>query len=259
MNGTSQPVGAPPPGAPGAPPAKKGMGPLAWIGIGCVVIIILCGIAFSIMGWMAKRAIDKYGKNPGMAAAVLMVKANPDLELVSTDEKANSIVVKNKKTGETMTMTADANGKFSFKNDKGETATFDASGENGVSIKSTDEKGQVSTFNAGGPGAPQNLPSWLPTYPGGTISGTYDTNNDQERTAAFTVTTKDDPAKVIDYYDSQFKGAGLTTEKNNYDANGQKGGTVTGKSADEKRQASVLVSTSSEGTQAVVSFTEKKQ
>jgi len=233
------------------------MGPLGWIGIGCVVIIILCGIAFGIMGWMAKRAIDKYGKNPGMAAAVLMVKANPDLELVSTDEKANSIVVKNKKTGETMTMTADANGKFSIKNDKGENVTFDASGGNGVNIQSTDEKGQVSTFNSGGD-APQNLPSWIPVYPGGTASGNLDTTHDQEHTVAFTVTTKDDSAKVVDYYESQLKAAGLTTEKNVYDANGQKGGTVTGKSADDKRQANVVVSTTSEGSQAMVSFTEKK-
>jgi hypothetical protein len=254
MNGTSQPVGAPPPGA---PPVKKGMGPLAWVGIGCVVIIILCGIAFGIMGWIAKRAIDKYGKNPGMAAAVLMVKANPDLDLVSTDEKNNSVTVKNKKTGETTTFTADANGKFSFKNDKGESATFDASGGNGVSVKSTDEKGQVATFNAGA-GTPQNLPSWLPTYPGGTVSGTYDTNNNEGRTAAFTVTTKDDSNKVIDYYDAQLKGGGLTTERSTYSSNGQNGGTVTGKSADGKREASVMVSTNTEGSQAVVTFTEKK-
>jgi hypothetical protein len=233
------------------------MSPLAWIGIGCGVIIVLCVIAFSIMGWMAKRAIDKYSKNPGMAAAVLMVKANPDLELVSTDEKANSITVKNKKTGETTVMTADENGKFSFKNDKGESTTFDASGGNGVSIKSTDEKGQVSTFNAGA-GSPQNLPSWLPTYPGGTVSGTYDTNTNESRTAAFTVTTKDDSNKVIDYYDNQLKGAGLTTEKSTYSSSGQNGGTVTGKSADGKREASVMVSATPEGSQAVVTFTEKK-
>jgi hypothetical protein len=235
------------------------MGPLAWVGIGCVVILILCGIAFGIMGWMAKKAIEKYGNNPGMAAAVLMVKANPDLELVSTDEKANSITVKNKKTGETMTFSADdaKNGKFSIKSDKGENVTFDASGGNGVSIKSTDEKGQVATFNAGA-GSPQNLPSWLPVYPGATISGTYDTNNNEGRTAAFTVTTKDDSTKVVDYYDSQLKGGGLTTERNVYDANGQKGGTVTGKSADGKREASVMVSATPDGSQAVVTFTEKK-
>ena len=254
MNGTSQPVGAPPPGA---PPVKKGMSPLAWIGIGCVVIIILAGIAFGIMGWMAKRAIDKYGKNPGMAAAVLMVKANPDLELVSTDENANSIVVKNKKTGETMTMSADANGKFSFKNDKGESATFDASGGNGIRVNSTDEKGQVSTFNAGNT-TPQNMPSWLPVYPGGTVQGTYDTNSAEGRSAAFTVTTKDDSSKVLDYYESQLKANGLTAEKTTYSANGQNGGTVAGKSGDGKREASVMVSTGTEGTQAVVTFTEKK-
>lgn len=255
MNGTSQPAGAPPPY--GTPPPKKGMSPLAWVGIGCVVIIILCGTAFGIMGWMAKRALDKYGKNPAMAAAVLMVKANPDLELVSTDEKANSITVKDKKTGKTSVFTADANGKFEIKSDNGESVSIDTSAENGVSMKTTDEKGQVATFNAGA-GTPQNLPSWLPTYPGGTVSGTYDTNNNEGRTAAFTVTTKDDSNKVIDYYDAQLKGAGLTTEKSTYSSNGQNGGTVTGKSADGKREASVMVSTSTEGSQAVVTFTEKK-
>jgi hypothetical protein len=234
------------------------MGPLAWVGIGCVVIIILCGIAFGIMGWIAKRAIDKYGKNPGMAAAVLMVKANPDLELVNTDEKANSITVKDKKTGKTSVWTAGANGKFSIKSDNGESVSIDTSAENGVSIKSTDEKGQVATFNAGA-GSPQNLPSWLPVYPGGTVSGTYDTNNNEGRTAAFTVATKDDSTKVVDYYDAQLKGAGLTTERSTYSSNGQNGGSVTGKSADDKRQASVIVSTTSEGSQAVVTFTEKKQ
>jgi hypothetical protein len=234
------------------------MGPLAWIGIGCVVIIILCGIAVGIGGFFLKKAADKISKNPGMAAAEMVVRMNPDLELVSKDEKANSITVKDKKTGKTMTLSAEdvKNGNFKIQTDEG-TTTFNTNG-NGVSIKSTDEKGQVSTFNAGA-GTPQNLPSWLPTYPGGTVSGTYDTNNNEGRTAAFTVTTKDDSNKVIDYYDAQLKGAGLTTEKSTYSTNGQNGGTVTGKSADGKREASVMVSTNTEGSQAVVTFTEKKQ
>ena len=234
------------------------MGPLAWIGIGCVVIIILAGIAFGIMGWMAKRAIEKYGNNPAMAAAELMVKANPDLELVNADEKNNTLTIKNKKTGETVTINADdaKNGKWSIKTDKG-TATFDSSSGNGISVKSTDEKGQVSTFNAGNT-TPQNMPSWLPVYPGGTVQGTYDTNSAEGRSAAFTVTTKDDSSKVLDYYESQLKANGLTAEKTTYSANGQNGGSVAGKSGDGKREASVMVSTGTEGTQAVVTFTEKK-
>jgi hypothetical protein len=256
MNGTSQ---VPP--APGMPPVKKGMSPLAWVGIGCVVILIFAGIAIGIMGWFAKRAVDRFAKNPTMSAAELAVKMNPDLELVNADEKANTLTVKDKKTGEVTTFSAEQakNGDFSnfkIKTDKG-TATFDTSSGKGLSVQATDEKGQVSTFNAGG-GTPQNLPSWLPTYPGGTVQGTMDTNNDTERTAAFTVSTKDDTNKVLDYYESQLKSAGLKTERTTYNSNGQNGGTVSGKSDDGKRQASVILSSSADGTQAMVSFTEKK-
>lgn len=255
MNGTSQV----PPAAPGAPPVKKGMSPLAWIGIGCVVILILCGIALSIMGYFAKRALDKVSKNPTMAAAELMVKANPDLDLVSADEAHNTITVKNKKTGETVTINADdaQHGKWSVKTDKG-TATFDASSGQGINIQSTDEKGQKSTVTYGGTGAPQNLPSWLPVYPGGTVQGNMDSTTAEGRSAAFTVTTKDDVNKVLDYYESQLKSGGFKAEKTTYNANGQAGGSVTGKSDDGKREASVLVSTSPDGTHAMVSFTEKK-
>lgn len=256
MNGTS-PV-PPAPGAP-PPPVKKGMSPLAWIGIGCVVLLVFCGIAFAIMGYFAKRALDRVSKNPTMAAAELMVRANPDLELVKADEDHNTLTVKNKKTGETMTVNADdaQHGKWSITTDKG-SATIDTSGGNGLNIQATDEKGQKSTTTFGGTGAPQNLPSWLPTYPGGTVQGTYDTNNAEGRTAAFTVTTTDPSTKVIDYYESQLKGAGLPPEKSTYTTNGTTGGTVTGKSADGKREASVMVSSTNGSTQAVVTFTEKK-
>ena len=90
------------------------------------------------------------------------------------------------------------------------------------------------------------------------MQGTYDTTNAEGRTAAFTVTTKDESAKVIDYYESQLKGAGLPAEKSTYTTNGTTGGTVTGKSADGKREASVIVSSSNGSTQAVITFSEKK-
>jgi len=254
MNGTSQ---VPP--APGAPPVKKGMSPLAWIGIGCVVLLVLCGIAFGIMGYFAKRAIESVSKNPGMTAAKLAVRMNPDLELVKADDEHNTITVKDKKTGETTTISADdaKNGKWLIKTDKG-SATIDTSGGNGLNIQATEEKGQKSTTTFGGAGAPQNLPSWLPVYPGATVQGTYDTTNAEGRTAAFTVSTKDDSNKVIDYYESQLKSAGLPAEKSTYTTNGTTGGTVTGKSADGKREASVIVSSSEGNTQAVITFTEKK-
>jgi hypothetical protein len=228
MNGTSQV----PPAAPGAPPVKKGMSPLAWIGIGCVVLLILCGIAFTIMGYFAKRAVDRFAKNPSITLK---------------DEHGNPVTFNAK----------GKDGKFEIKTDKG-TATLDASSGQGINVQATDEKGQKTTTTFGGTGAPQNLPSWLPVYPGGTVQGTYDTTNAEARTAAFTVTTPDASTKVIEYYESQLKGAGLTPEKSTYTANGTTGGSVTGKSADGKREAGVMVSTTNGSTQAVITFTEKK-
>ena len=260
MNGTSQPV--PPP--PGVPPAKKGMSPLAWVAIGCGVILVFCVIALGVMGWFVKRGVDKFAKNPTMAAAELMVRANPDLELVSKDEAKNSITVKDKKTGEVSTFSADVakDGNFTFKTDKGSASISTSGGANGGAvIKTTDEKGQQTTFNAGA-GTPTNLPSWLPVYPGGTVQGTMDTTGPEGRSAAFTVSSKDDSGKMLEFYESQLKSAGFNPTKNTYNTtrNGatQTGGTVTGKSGDGKREVSVLVSSTPEGAQAVVTFSDKK-
>ncbi|HEY2293116.1 MAG TPA: hypothetical protein VGM86_20620, partial [Thermoanaerobaculia bacterium] len=155
------------------------MSPLAWIGIGCVVLLILCGIAFAIMGYFAKRAVDRFAKNPSITLK---------------DEHGNPVTFNAK----------GKDGKFEIKTDKG-TATVDTSGGS-VNVQATDEKGQKSTMTWGGTGAPQNLPSWLPVYPGGTVQGNLDSTTAEGRSLAFTVTTADASTKVINYYDSQLTG-----------------------------------------------------
>ena len=250
----SSPV-PPPPGSP--PPAKKGLSPLAWVGIGCGVIIVLGVIVLGAIGFFVKKKADEFTKNPTLAAAKLMVQANPKLELVSADEKNNSITIKDKETGEVVTFSADdvKNGKFSFKSSKGGSATYDVSGG---TLKATNEKGETSTMNFGGTSAPQNLPSWLPVYPGGAVQGTFDTTSPEGRSAAFTVTTTDPVSKVLDFYEAQLKSAGLKVDKSTFSSNGQDGGTVSGKSDDEKRQASVLIGTADGKTSATITFQEKK-
>jgi hypothetical protein len=259
MNGTSQPI-PPPPGAPPQTP-KKGLGPLGWILIGCGGLILIAGLVFGGLmmagGWFVKKQAEKFEKNPTLAAAEMMVRLNPDLELVSKDEEHSTLTIKNKKTGEVATFSAEdaKEGKFVFKTDQG-TTVFDASGKDGGTVKVTTDKGEVATFGAG---APQNLPAWLPIYPGGTVQGTFDTTNAEGRSAAFTVTTTDPADKVLEYYETQFENAGLKVDKTTLASNDQtSGGTLTVKSDDDKRQASVIVSTSGEGTQAMISFQEKK-
>ena len=235
-------------------PAKKGMSPLAWVGIGCGVIIVFGLIAVVAMGLFVKKKLE----NPGMATAELVVRANPDLELISSDPKTNTMTIKNKKTGEVVTFNAEdiKNGKLSVKTDKG-TTTFDGNKDGGT-VKVTDEKGQeqVSTFGATGA---QNLPSWVPQYPGGTIQGTFDTTGPQGRSAAFGVSTKDAVEKVADWYESQLKGAGFKVDKNTFATNGTTaGGSVTAKSDDEKRTVAIIITAANGLTQAAVTFEDKK-
>src|SRR6202035_205449 len=210
-----------PQGVPPAPP-KKGMSPLAWVGIGCVVILIIGFVAFAGLGFLAKRKFDQFSKNPGKTAAEFIVKANPDLELVSSDDQ--TITVKDKKTGEVATMNfADIkNGKFKFSSNKG-SATFDPTAKDGGMLKVTDEKGNESTFT-GGAGAPKNLPSWIPTYPSGTTQGSFDASTAEGHTGAFVVTTQDSVDQVINFYEAQLKAAVLTVEKNSLSTNGKESG-----------------------------------
>ncbi|MFL6193214.1 MAG: hypothetical protein ACJ75H_03515 [Thermoanaerobaculia bacterium] len=249
----SEPYQPPPPAQP-AP--KKGMGPLAWIGIGCGVIIVI-GIIVMV-GLLATGGyfLKKFKDNP-MAAAEMIINANPDLEVVSSDPKTKSMTIKNVKTGEVVTLTADdiEHGRISVKTKDG-TTTINTGQQNGGGVTVTDDKGQVSTL---GGNSAQNLPAWVPSYPGGTVQGTYDTTGAEGRTAAFTVTTTDDATKVLDWYEAQLKNGGLTVERTTFSGNGQSGGMLSGKNADEKQQVSVMISTvDTGGSSAVVTFQEKK-
>ena len=231
------------------------MSPFARIGIGCAVIIGLGLIALGGLSYLGKKQANKFRKNSTLAAAELAVRANPDLELVSADEYA--LTVKDKKTGDVVTFNVEdiKNGKLTSMS-KGTITTFDISGTNGNPIKMTNDKGEVATFNSGS--TLQNLPSWLPVYPGVTVQGTFDTTNAEGRSAAFSITTTDPVSKLMDFYESQFKETGLKVDKSTFTSVNGPGGTVTAKSDDDKRQASVLIGTADGKTSATITFQEKK-
>jgi hypothetical protein len=256
MTYPAQPTPPPPPGAPTQPPAKKGLGPLGWVLIGCGGLILVGALVLGALGWFAKKKIDQFAENPTFNAAKLAVQMNPELELVSADEKTNTLTIKNKKTGEVMTISAEdaKEGRWSVETKEGKTV-FDGSAKEGT-LTVTNDKGEVATWGAG---TVKDVPSWVPSYPGGSVQGTFDSTTNEARSAAFTVTTKDSVEQVLNYYEEQLKNAGFKADKTSYATNGTTaGGSVTATSSDEKRTASVMVSTSGEGTTAIVTFTEKK-
>jgi hypothetical protein len=233
---------------------------MAKVAIGCGIVAVICalvvGAAVSFgVHWFKK----KVGDNPTLAVAEAVVRANPELEVVDSDSKEGTLTIKNTKTGEVVTMNAKdiEDGKLTVTTKEG-TTTFDGSqsGEGGE-MKVTNEKGEQVTFSAG-QGAPKDLPSWVPTYSGGDVQGAYDATTTEGRSAMFTVTTGDSIDQVAESYESQLKGGGLTVQKNTTEANGQKTVILVGTSSDDKRTATVTVSTSEGKTQALVNFNEKK-
>lgn len=227
--------------------------------IGCGVVAVLGAIAIAVMFAIGASFLKKkIGDNPTLAAAELMVRANPDYEVVESDSEKGTLTIKEKKTGEVVTMNAEdiQNGKLSFTTKDG-TTTFDAnqSGE-GATVRMTNEKGEQATFSAG-QGAPKDLPSWVPTYPGADVQGSYDATTADGRSAMFTVTTADALDEVAGHFETQLKAAGLTVQKNTTETGGEKVVMLIGNTSDEKRTATVTVSTSEGKTQALVNFVDK--
>ncbi len=96
-----------PPPTPAPAPVKKGLPPIAWVGIGCgglllIAIIVIVGAGFWGVNKARELGVD-FQKNPERAAAELVVNMSPDLEKVSSDEEAGTITIRTK-DGKVMTL-----------------------------------------------------------------------------------------------------------------------------------------------------------
>lgn len=251
-------VASPPP-PPGAPAPKKGMGPLGWIAIGCGAIALLGILAMGVGGYIfKKKVVDPAMENPGLAAAELAIRANPDLEVVSSDRDKNTLTVKNTKTGEVVTFNAEdiKEGKVSFETAEG-TTVIDASGaKDSGSVKMTGADGAEVTW--GGGQAPKDLPGWVPLYPGSNAQGAMDATTPEGRTAMFSLSTDDSMDEVVEFYESKLKEAGLQVDKNTMEVNGQRSAILVGKSGDEKQTVSATIGLQDGKTSATITFQEKK-
>jgi uncharacterized protein YneF (UPF0154 family) len=239
------------------PAKKKGMGVVGWLAIGCLVVLVLgLGSCFAC-GYYAKRKLGQFSedmqKNPEMTAAKLVVQMTPDLELVSTDDAAGTLTVKNTKTGEVVTVSvADAKeGKFSITTDQG-TATVDANQDGTMQV--TDGQGNTATYGAGS----ADLPSWVPAYPNGTANSNYSATTAEGKTAMVSITTADSVQSVLDFYEKAFQDAGLKVQKSLMSEGGStSGGTLSAESADSKHQVAMVIGVSDGQTQVSLTWTEK--
>jgi archaellum component FlaG (FlaF/FlaG flagellin family) len=209
---------APPPAQPAAPaPApKKGSNTLVWILAGCGGLIVIVGIIFAGLTYWgyhkAKGYVDIAKKNPAVAAAKFAVAVNPDLEIVSEDDEAGTLTIRNKKTGEEITMNAEdiKQGRLKFKNEKGEEVTFEGSGKEGKEgFKVKTNKGTM-TFGSADGEAP---PSWVPAYPGAKVMMSSRGKTGEGFTGTYSFQTADSTEAVLGHYEKELKRARFDVER----------------------------------------------
>lgn len=217
---------------PQAPTPKKGLSGLAIAGIGCGGLVVLAIIAIFVLAGKACTKINEvagdFQKNPAKAAAMLALKFNPEVEVVSTDDTKNEITIRTKKDGKTMTMSFEdvAKGKFTMTDSEGKTVTIDGSNAakgGGIVMKGPDGESVIGGISSNPP------PAWVPAYPGLTVQQGGLTTEQAGKVTGMSLAQSADPAaKVKEFYEAKLKEAGFKTETISTTVNGSDLASVSG-------------------------------
>jgi hypothetical protein len=236
-------------------PQKKGLSPLAWVGIGCLGLLVIGGIAATVATVFLVGKAKEVAEDPVATMAKLLAAANPDVELVSTDKENRTVTFRDVKTGQELTFGYDdiEQGRVTFSSGS-ETAELEVTpgddGSGGLTVKTPEG---TATFGAGGDAS--NIPGWVPVYPGVTPTSNFSAKGTGQYTGTFSFTSDSDVESILDFYDDQGKQAGLETKSRTTTS---EGAIWVAASSDESRGLTVMASKRSGGMAVVVSFTEKR-
>ena len=240
-------------------PQKKGLSPLAWVGIGCLGLLVIGGIVATVITVFVvgkvKEVASEMEEDPVATTAKLLAAANPDVELVSTDKENRTVTFRDVKTGEELTFGYDdiEKGKVTFSSGS-ETAELEVAtgddGSGGLTVKTSEG---TATFGAGGDAS--DIPDWVPVYPGVTPTSNFSAEGTGQYTGTFSFTSDSDVESILDFYDDQGKQAGLETKSRTTTS---EGAIWVAASSDESRGLTVMASKGGGGMEVVVSFTEKR-
>jgi VCBS repeat-containing protein len=247
------------------PPPEKKSNVWAWVLVGCGTFVLLGIIGVVLGGYFvwnkAKQAgldPDLMKKHPAVATAKLMAALNPDIEIVSVDEEKELITVKDKKTGRTVTVSLDKakDGKVVFSADGEEPVSIEARGDDSkasLEVKSADGSAKFGTNSV------SKLPEWVPAYPDTQFEGSYSAESKDGASGGFHFTTTDPPKKILSFYETELKRAGMSVNTTFVSQNEKTAsGTATAESADKNRKVYINAAVNNEGsTMVTVIFASK--
>ena len=238
---------------------KKGLSPLAWVGIGCLGLLVIGGIVATaitvfVVG-KVKEVAGEMEEDPVATTAKLLAAANPDIELVEADKENRTVTFRDVKTGEELTFGYDdiEKGKVTFSSGSEsaelEVATGD-DGSGGLTVKTSEG---TATFGAGGDAS--DIPDWVPIYPGVTPTSNFSAEGGGQRTGTLSFTSDSDVESILDFYDDAAEKAGLETKSRTTTGEGAMWIAAT---SDDSRTLTVMASKGDGDMEVVVSFTEKR-
>lgn len=243
-------------------PAKKGLPTIAWIGIGCGALIVIMVLVLAVGGFLVARKAKQvagdldFEGDPALSAARLIVRLNPELEEVSTDEENGTMTVRNTKTGEEITVNFKdiEEGRLSFS--KGDQqVTIDASeakDSGSISIEGDEGTLVISSGNKGS----AEIPEWVPSYPGTEPGNRHSMQSDESLSGGFEIETGEGVGALIEYYRSALEEGGFDVSVNTFSGEDGEGGMVNGHDEESQRNVVIIVNQEDGSTKAVVSYNQ---
>ena len=253
--------------------AKKGLPVWGWVLIGCGGLIVLGFVAMAALGIfavkkgaeMAKEVAgvdsleefrDAMEDDPAKFTAEMMIRANPDLEIVSTDDDAGTLTFRDKKTGEEATLNFEdiAEGKFSITTDEGEfSMAASDDGDGGVVFKGPEGESRYGTS-----ASLDDVPNWVPVYPDAEETvGTFSTTSAEGVSGSVTMKTSDGAADVLDHYAGWFEDNGWEVRSRSTSSTGDGAfATIVGAGPDGARTLTIGAIEQKGETQVSITYNE---
>ncbi len=189
-----QPVGYAP------PPAKK-RNVWLWVLGGCGVLTLLGIVVVGVVLYFGYRFVDEVSKNPVRTAAKVIELANPDIEVVAVDEEKKLVTFRDKKTGTTTTVSLE---EFEKQAKPGE-GTDSPSPSTGSQPSSSPPDVGISDRD--------NLPNWVPVYPGAKVTAKVTSGSGNKASGSLTLMTRDKPEAVFNFYETRLNGIGFSVTR----------------------------------------------
>ncbi len=259
------PPPAPPPPPPPPAPAAKGSN-RTLIVILCIVgaiVLIIGGCVFTCVHYVRKgaRRLQDYSevarKNPQLAALELAAAIHPDLQIVSKDEDAGKITLRNTKTGQVVTldlnqMSADRMGQAMEQLSRGVKPA--------AAVAQPEEETQEEPARPARRSTPtvtsarttalaatlRKFPDFIPVYRGATTVGATMNSFGGNVVGNYAFTTDDPPETAAGFYEKRLTSAGFNIISKQNDSN-DNGPTITFVAQDPSSQTTATCKAEIEG------------